>query len=126
MSNFFSHGAFCSSTLESAARHLILSADLADHYRGEMDLNYMEVRYEDMVQAQDLTIRKVFDFIGAPFDPAVLSFQENARYARTASYQQVSEGLYDRSRFRYRHYLPHLQPVVPMLTPLIEKLGYEV
>jgi tetratricopeptide (TPR) repeat protein len=126
MSNFFSHGAFCSSTLESAARHLILSADLVDHYRGEMDLNYMEVRYEDMVQAQDLTIRKVFDFIGAPFDPAVLSFQENARYARTASYQQVSEGLYDRSRFRYRHYLPHLQPVVPMLTPLIEKLGYEV
>ena len=35
---------------------------------------------------------------------ALPGFHENRRYARTASYAQVTEKLYDRSRFRYRHY----------------------
>jgi hypothetical protein len=38
----------------------------------------------------------------------------------------VTEKLYDRSRYRYRHYLPQLQPVIPILLPVIEKLGYTV
>ena len=126
MSNIFSHGGFAGSALESAARHLVLSADMVQHYRDQMSLNYLAVRYEDMVDAQETTIRSVFDFIGATFDPNVLSFQDNARYARTASYQQVTEQLYDRSRFRYRQYLPHLQPAIPILQPLIDRLGYSI
>jgi hypothetical protein len=31
-------------------------------------------------------VRRLLDFIGADFDPACLSFHENPRYARTASY----------------------------------------
>jgi hypothetical protein len=46
--------------------------------------------------------------------------------ARTASYAQVTERLFDRSRFRYRHYLPQLEPIIPILQPAIERLGYEV
>ena len=46
------------------------------------------------------------------------------RYARTASYAQVTETLYDRSRFRHRNYLRHLRPVTPILLPAIERLGY--
>ena len=44
-----------------------------------------------------------------------LDFHENRRYARTASYAQVSEKLYDRSRYRYRRYLEQLALVIPML-----------
>jgi hypothetical protein len=47
-------------------------------------------------------------------------------YARTASYTEVTEKLYDRSRYRYRHYLKHLEPVTPILAPAIEQLGYSV
>ncbi|MEJ8573223.1 tetratricopeptide repeat-containing sulfotransferase family protein [Microbaculum marinum] len=126
MSNFFTHGANCSNALDSAAKHLLLSHELVEHYRGEMDLNYLPVRYEDIVDDQEATIREVFDFVDVPFDPAVLEFEGNRRYARTASYAQVTEKLYDRSRYRYRNYLPHLEPVVPMLQPLIERLGYRV
>jgi hypothetical protein len=38
----------------------------------------------------------------------------------------VTETLYDRSRYRYRHYLRHLEPVIPILQPVIERLGYRV
>ncbi len=126
MSNIFTHGAFCGSALETAAKHLVLSADLVAHYRADMDLNYLAVRYEDVVDDQEATMRRVFDAVGASFDPAVLSFEANARYARTASYAQVTEKLYDRSRYRYRHYLPYLEPALPILAPLIERLGYTI
>jgi hypothetical protein len=40
------------------------------------------------------------------------------RYARTASYAQVTERLYDRSRYRYRRIICRSwQPVVPILQP---------
>jgi hypothetical protein len=38
----------------------------------------------------------------------------------------VAEPLYDRSVFRYRHYLRHLEPVLPILRPAIERLGYSI
>ena len=125
MSNFFTHGNYCGSTLESAATHLVLVHDLVAHYRAEMDLNYVQVRYEDVVRDQETTIRGVFGVVGVPFDPGVLAFEANARYARTASYAQVTEKLYDRSLFRHRHYRRHLEPAIPILAPLIERLGYE-
>ena len=68
----------------------------------------------------------MFAFIGEEFDPGCLAFHENRRYARTASYGQVTEKLYGRSRYRYRNYLPQLQPVIPLLQPVIERLGYTV
>jgi hypothetical protein len=60
------------------------------------------------------------------FEPKCLRFEENTRYARTASYAQVTEKLYDRSRYRYRPYLKHLEPVLERLGPVIERLGYRV
>lgn len=126
MSNFFSHGGYCGTTLESAARHLVLTHDLVAHYRAEMALRYHPVRYEDVVHDQAATIEAVFQFIGTPYDPAVLGFEANSRYARTASYAQVTEKLYDRSAGRHRHYLRHLGPALPILEPLIERLGYQV
>ena len=126
LSNHFTHGMFCASALESAALHYTRVMDLVQKYRSEMTLRYLAVRYEDMVTEQESTVRSVLHFIGEPFDAKCLRFHENQRYARTASYAQVTERLYDRSRFRYRHYLKHLQPVIPILRPYIDRLGYTV
>ena len=125
-SNHLTHGFFCSYELETAARHYVLVMDLVEHYRREMTLRYLPVRYEDIVGDQDASVRRMLDFIGEPFDEGCLRFHENRRYARTASYAQVAEKLYDRSRFRYRHYLAQLEPVIPILQPVIERLGYSV
>jgi tetratricopeptide (TPR) repeat protein len=123
-SNGLSHGFNCASTLDSAARHFALTADLVEHYRSVLPMRYLSVRYEDMVADQEVQVRRLFDFIGEPYDPRSLDFHENPRPARTASYAQVTEKLYDRSRFRFRHYREHLAPVEPILRPWIERLGY--
>jgi hypothetical protein len=45
-------------------------------------------------------------------------------YACAASYAQVTEKLYDLSRYRYRAYRDELQPVIPILEPVTRPLAY--
>jgi tetratricopeptide (TPR) repeat protein len=125
-SNHLTHGFYCAYDLESIARHYVLVMGLVEHYRREMSLRYLPVRYEDIVDDQEAQVRKMLSFVGVPFDRRCLNFHENRRYARTASYAQVTEKLYDRSRYRYRAYLKQLAPVVPILEPTIFALGYGI
>ena len=125
-SNGLTHGFYCAYALESTAQHYALIADLIAHYRSVMPLNYHAVRYEELVADQERVVRGMLDFVGEPFDPSTLAFHENARHARTASYAQVTEKLDTRSAYRYRNYLRHLEPVIPILKPAIARLGYEV
>ncbi len=125
-SNHLTHGYFCAAQMESIAAHYNLVADLVQHYRQNLKMRYLPVRYEEMVSDQEAQVRKILDFIGVEFDPRCLSFERNTRYARTASYAQVTEKLYDRSRYRYRPYMKHLAPVLQSLRPVIERLGYGV
>ena len=125
-SNHLTHGFYCAYDLTSIARHYVLIADLVEHYRREMTLRYLPVRYEDVIDSQEEKVREMLAFVGAPYDRRCLDFHENRRFARTASYAQVTEKLYDRSRYRYRPYLKQLEPVIPILEPTIRRLGYSI
>jgi tetratricopeptide (TPR) repeat protein len=125
-SNYLTHGYNCAFTIESIARQIVLVDELVTHYRGNVAPNYLEVRYEDLVDDQEGTLKKVCAFFGGAFEPAMLSFHHNTRVARTASIKQVREKLYARSRYRYRNYLKQLAPVIPILAPTIERLGYTI
>jgi tetratricopeptide (TPR) repeat protein len=125
-SNHLTHGFYCAYDLMSIARHYVLVTELVEHYRREMELRYLPVRYEDVIDKQEASLREMLGFIGAPYDRRCLDFHENRRYARTASYAQVTEKLYDRSRYRYRAYREQLAPVIPILEPLIDRLGYRI
>jgi tetratricopeptide (TPR) repeat protein len=125
-SHHLTHGYFCAYELETIARHYVLVMDLVHHYRAQMALRYLPVRYEDLVDDVAGNMRRILDFIGEPFDERCVNFQENRRVPHTPSYAQVTEKVYDRSRFRYRHYLKHLEPVMPILKPAMDRLGYRV
>jgi tetratricopeptide (TPR) repeat protein len=125
-SNFLTHGYNQAFDVTTIAKHYALVDGLVSHYREQLDLNYLEVRYEDLVSDQETNVRSLLQFCGLDFDKKVLSFHENQRYARTASYAQVTEKLYDSSVFRYRHYRKNLDAAVEILKPVIERLGYTV
>lgn len=126
-SNHFTHGHCCGMALETAALHYARVMDLVEHYRAEIPgLRYRAVRYEEIVGRQEETISGALRFLGLDFEPACLSFHENRRYARTASYAQVTEPLYARSIGRWRQYRRQLAPVLPILAPHIERLGYHL
>jgi tetratricopeptide (TPR) repeat protein len=125
-SNHLTHGFYCAYALETAARHYLLTLDLVEHYRAQMALRYLPVHYEDIVDQQETAVRRMLDFIGEEFDERCLDFHQNRRYARTASYAQVTEPLYAGSRYRRRHYRRQLAPAREILLLAIERLGYAV
>ena len=81
---------------------------LMRHWRDTLDLNMMEVAYEDMVRDSEALSRKIVAFCGLDWDPACVKFYENRRFVGTASYDQVRRPIYAQSVGRHRHYERHL------------------
>jgi hypothetical protein len=89
-----------------------------------LQIKYLRVRYEDVIADQERQVREILAFVGVDYDPRCLAFHENSRAARTASYAQVAEKLYDRSVNRHLAYRDELQPISPVLDPVARRLGY--
>jgi hypothetical protein len=62
--------------------------ELTEHYRTEMALRSLPIRYETMVTRQAETVRSGLYFIDVPFDEDCLRFHENRRYARTVTWSR--------------------------------------
>jgi Sulfotransferase family len=87
------------------------------HWRGVLPLGAMlEVRYEDLVADLEGQARRMLDYCGLPWDPAVLDFHRSARPVRTASLRQVRLPIYRSSVGRWR-------PDETVLRPLTEALA---
>ncbi|WP_236725679.1 tetratricopeptide repeat-containing sulfotransferase family protein [Solemya pervernicosa gill symbiont] len=124
--NDLTHGDNCSYSLVSAAQHYALIFELVEHYKANLDMRYHAVRYEDIVDNPETHIRELLEFVGEEWDDRCLDFHKNKRFARTASYAQVTEKLYTRSVFRYKNYRTQLEAIIPILEPAISALGYTV
>ena len=131
VSNFFAnfgHGNEHALNIEDCAWMFAQVSELADHYRrlNEVSpfMNYMEVRYEDLVTDQEAQSRKIIDFVGEQWDDRCLEFQKTKRLSRTASYAQVTEKMYTSSVSRYQRYAPHLETALEILKPTMLRLEY--
>jgi len=71
----------------------------------------LEVPYEALVQDPESWARRMVDFIGLPWDPRCLQFQQTGRPVITASRWQVRQGINAGSVGRWRKYERHLGPL---------------
>lgn len=89
----------------------------------------MEIRYEQMVEEFGSTVRRMSEFLGLPWDDALLRPAEHARakrYISTPSYAQVAEPVHRRAVGRWERYRRHLEPVLPELAPYLSRWHYDV
>ncbi len=84
------------------------SRRLMEHWRRELDVPILEVRYEELVTSGERGMRTLIEFLGLPWDPRVADFHSIRRTVRTLSYDQVSRPLTDASVGRWRNYEGHL------------------
>ena len=124
--NDIRHDGHFSTSLETIAKHYSRTMDLVEQYKRELDLNYMSVRYEDIVDDVEGKAREMIDFIGLDWDQRCVEFQKNKRKSRSASYAQVSEKVYTSSVYRYKNYRQFLEPIIPILEPYIKRYGYDL
>jgi hypothetical protein len=91
-------------------------------------LNVHTVTYERLVRDPEAELRPLVGFLGLPWNDAMLAHTKTAKERGTIltpSYDQVTEPLTSSSVGRWRRYEEQLRPVLPVLLPWAEWLGYE-
>ena len=92
-----------------------------------LPLRIHTVVYEDLVREPEATLRPLVDFLGLRWDDRMLDHQATAKDRgpiHNPSYDQVTQALNDRAVGRWRRYEAQLKPVLPVLMPWAERLGY--
>jgi Flp pilus assembly protein TadD len=115
--------------LENGADLYDISFTYLDRVQQFMPTPMHTVVYENIVEDRDRELRGLFDFLGLDWHDAVLDHQTTALKRgriKTASYSQVAEPIYKRSAGRWQNFRKHVEPIIPILKPWIDKFGYEV
>ncbi len=129
LSNFFTeltHGNFQAQDISTAAQHYALTMEMVFHYRNELGGNYYSLHYEHLIDDIERKVKSLLRYVNLSFEKECLDFYQDKSHTKTASYSQVTQPLYQSSKFRYKPYLQYLEPAINELGPLIEKLGYQI
>jgi tetratricopeptide (TPR) repeat protein len=98
--------------LENLAHFYRLYRRLMSHWTSILPSEaILHLSYEALVQDQEVSTRKLLDFIELPWDASCLQFQEVERRVGTASNWQVRQPINRRSVERWRHYASELGPL---------------
>ena len=101
-----------------------------EHWHGQVEVfapHVLEWRYESVVSHFDDEVARLGEFLGLEDVSAMTRFAEHAkskRFISTPSYAQVTEGLYRNAVGRWEAYRDQFEPVLPVLRPWIDRLGY--
>ena len=113
--------------LGSAARLYDAVMQLWTQYQDILPLHVHTVKYESLIRDFDGTVSACLDFLGMDWDESVRDYVETAKRSKqiiTPSYDQVTQGLYTGASGRWQRYRQHLEPVLPVLLPWAERMGY--
>lgn len=114
-------------SLDWTAEHFDLTMDLWLHYKEALPgLRHLQVRYEDLCGAPEKWARATLEFLGEPWNDAVMKYFEPAhrRYVTTPSYADVMQPVYSRSIGRWRNYEAQFTPLLNHLQRYIDAFGY--
>ena len=128
MQNFeFNRGTGNFLTLENAASLYVATMGLWVAIEKKLTLDYRTVRYEDFIEDVEGISKSLIDFINLPWAESVLNHTITAKsrtHISTASYNQVTEKIYQTAKGRWINYEEQLSGVIPKLSPFIKKFGY--
>jgi len=107
----FSPGHPYAADLRALGRYYRQYQRLMSHWRAVLALPILELRYEDMVEQHESTVRRLVEFCNLPWDDRCLRFYEHGRAVNTPSQDQVRRPIYRESLGRWRNYVSHLAPL---------------
>jgi len=120
----FDRGHNYTSSIKNIVTHYALLMQTVEQYKMVLDMRYLQVRYEDLVEDLSTVSQNILDFIGLPWEEACLKFNESKRVVKTASHAQVTEKIYTTSRYRYKNYYKQLEPYAGILQEAMDNFGY--
>ena len=108
----FTDGVVYSYDLQKLGRYYRSYLSLIEHWKAVLpDHTIIEVGYEEMVENQKKTSRRLLASLGLDWHDDCLRFYQQKRRVLTASDLQVRKPIYRGSVGRWRHYARHLGPL---------------
>lgn len=113
--------------LETLATYYVRYYRLMEHWAEIFGDALTQVSYEALIQDADTQTKRLIAAIGLPWDDACFDPKRSDTAVRTASIWQVRQGIYTRSKERWRNYERQLEPAIEILKAeniLNEDLSY--
>ena len=97
------------------------------NYISIFKINYHQVKYENLVNDFQNTVKSSFNFLEVPWDDAVSNYFDTAKKRdkiATPSYNQVIKPLYSHADGRWKNYEAQLSSIYPQMNQWIYKFDY--
>jgi tetratricopeptide (TPR) repeat protein len=120
-------GMACFLDIHTAAEFYDAAMRLWTRSREALNLKVQTVVYEQLVADPEPELRPVIDFLGLEWRDELLDHRATAKARsgiRTPSYNQITQPLTRAASGRWKRHAKHLEPVLPILLPWAERLGY--
>ncbi len=104
----FADGQEFTYSLENMARYYRSYVRLMRHWDAVLPGRVLCVHYEQVVADAEREVRRLFEYLGLPFEQACLDFYKTERSVRTPSSEQVRQPIYKGALEQWRHYEPWL------------------
>lgn len=114
-------------TIEGAADFYDAAMNLWTKSIKAVPVDCFTIVYEELVDDPEAALKPLIDFLGLDWEDRLLDHRSSARSRGaivTPSYDQVTEPLSKQPVGRWRRYEQQLVPVLPVLRPWAERLGY--
>jgi protein-tyrosine sulfotransferase len=118
-----------SKPLDQCVRRWVHDVEEGMRYRG--DPRYFEVKYEDLVESDEMTLIRVFEFLGEPWDERVTKYYDMKSPGRSGDKMPQNPGatqpIYRTARGRWRNEFTEedKQMFKALAGDLLVTLGYE-
>lgn len=135
LSNFMQHYALNPAminflTLEKTAETYAAVMDLWLNYAKVFNINFHEIKYENVVENLEGECRKLLSFLEVGWNDQVLHYHKRVRESKktinTPSFRDVAKPIFTRAKFRWQRYRHHLIPIMERIRPSAENFGYKI
>ncbi len=109
--------------LREMGRYYRVYLELMEHWDRVLPGKVLRVRYEDVVNDLEGSVRRMLDFCGLEFEEACLEFYKTARSIRTLSSEQVRRPISREGLEQWRNYERWLGPLRAALGPYAEPVA---
>jgi hypothetical protein len=113
-SNFkqlFANGQEFTYSLHDIARYYRTYLELMEYWDEVLPGRVLRVYHEDVIDDLEGSVRRLLEFCNLDFQPQCIAFHENRRSVRTASSEQVRQGINRTGLDQWKHFEPWLGPL---------------
>ena len=113
--------------LNDSAKLYKETMELWDQYTSILKVNYISIKYEDLVADLEKNIKAITEFLNLDWDESVLNYRKTAlerNKISTPSYYQVIQPIYKHADQRWKRYKKYLKKIEPIISELIKKYKY--